>query len=630
MAITLPQLQTTRDNITAISQFQGVNKGLRISDAEFEDMTNMTNDYFPVLANRKKRGVLSPLINPMGMCGGRYLAYVDDNKLYYDFSMIRELEELNTERQLVMMGAYLCVFPDGIVYNTSNGSFQDMENETSTTDVVTMRMCKLDGTEFTDANTHIGATAPSDTTVYPYWLDTSNNKSVILKMWSATYSMWTSVATTYVKIASTGIGKGFKAYDSVTFSGINTRGYNGYDFNDTLIVYAAGDDYLIVAGLMDLYYTQTATVTAKRTLPLMDFVCELDNRIWGCRYGLNNDGDFVNEIYASKQGDATNWNYYAGLANDSYAASVGSEGEFTGIAAYGGYVYFFKEDGFHKLYGSKPSNYEMIWKPCRGVQNGCSKSIAIVDEVLLFKSRDAIVAYDGSEETISDKLGVEPYYEATAVGYRNKYYISMRDASYNWYLYVYDITKGTWCSEDGKHLIYAAYADNGTYIVDSDNGVELINNEKISVKYFPAQSELGINYEYPFPEGGYSSETESYTALYPGNIISGIMEDDFEWSVQTGDLGLDNPYNKYLKRINIRMQMDVGTKLKIEVEYDSSGEWEYVTEYYASKKKSYEIPIAVRRADHVKLKLSGWGDFKLFTIAKAVESGSGENEGSNT
>ncbi len=630
MAIVLPQLQTTKDNITAVSQFMGVNKGLRISDAEFSDMLNMTNDYYPVFSNRRKRGVLESLKKPMGMCGGKHLAYVDDNKLYYDFTLVKTLEATSKERQLVMMGAYLCVFPDGIVYNTSDGTFQNMENKTTTSGTVTMRMCKLDGTEFTDANTHIGTTAPSNTSTYPYWLDTSNNKSVILKMWSSTYSMWTSVATTYVKISATGIGKGFKEYDSVTFSGITTKGYNDYDFNDTLIVYAAADNYLIVAGLMDLYHTQTAAVTAKRTLPLMDYVCELDNRIWGCRYGLNINGDFVNEIYACKQGDATNWNYYAGLANDSYAASVGSEGEFTGMAAYGGYMYFFKEDGFHKLYGSRPSNYEMIWKPCRGVQKGCAKSISVVDEILIFKSRDAIVAYDGSEETISDKLGVEPYYDAVAVGYRNKYYVSMRDADYNYSLYVYDVTKGSWCIEDGKHIIYAAYANNGTYLVDSDYNMGVINNEKIYSKYFPMQDSMGKNYFYPFPEDGYTSETESFVAIYPGDLMEGEMEEDFEWSFQTGDLGLDNPYNKYLKRINIRMQMDVGAKAKIEIEYDSSGEWEYVTEYYAKRKRSYEIPIAVRRADHVRLKISGWGDFKLFTIAKVVESGSGENEGSNT
>ncbi len=600
MAVTLPEINIKSDSVTMISQFLGVNKGLRINDSEFEDMTNMTLDYYPVLSDRKKRGVLEALDKPMGMVGGKYLAYIDDNKLYYDFSLVKELEKTDKERQLVIMGAYLCIFPDGLIYNTYDDSFTTIENTVVTSDTVTMRMCKLDGTEFTSSNTHIGTTAPSDTSTYPYWLDTSNSKSVILKMWSDTYSMWTSVATTYVKISATGIGKGFQEYDSVKFSGIKIKGYNDYDFNDTLIVYACDDDYLVVAGLMDLYYTQTTAVTVERTLPEMDFVCELDNRLWGCSSANH-------EIYACKQGSPWNWNAFAGLDSDSYAATVGSQGDFTGCAAYGGFVFFFKEDGFHKLYGTKPSNYEMLWKPCRGLQSGCNKSIAIVNEVMFFKSRDAVVAYDGSEDTISDKLGPEPFYDAVAVGYRNKYYISMRDAEYNYKLYVYDVTKGAWTIEDKKHLIYAAYADNGTYIVDSDNNMYVINNEKIYKKYFPS-AEL------------YPAET-----LYPGNIVEGEMEGTLEWSITTGDLGLDNPYYKYVKRINIRMNLDVGAKVKFEVQYDS-GDWEYITEVYSSKKRSFEIPIIVRRADHLKLRLSGWGGFKLYSIAKAIESGSGDDE----
>ena len=61
-------------------------------------------------------------------------------------------------------------------------------------------------------------------------------------------------------------------------------------------------------------------------------------------------------------GDPKNWNCFLGLDNDSYAATVGTQNEFTGIAAWSGYLFFFKEDGFHKLYGTKPSNYEMQWK----------------------------------------------------------------------------------------------------------------------------------------------------------------------------------------------------------------------------------------------------------------------------
>lgn len=622
----LPKLISKKDQLQVVQQFQGVNKGLHISEGEFSDMKNMSNDYFPVLGTRKKRGIINTLTKPMGICGGDTLIYVDDNKLYIDNSLVLQLDETNKERQLVRMGAYLCIFPDGLVYNVISHESQSIENTTVTSTTVTMRMCKLDGTEFTNVNTHIGDTEPADKTTQPYWLDTSS-EPVILKMWSDTYSMWTSVATTYVKIASTGIGEGFKEYDSVKVSGITVKGYNDYDFNDTLIVYAADTDYIIVAGLIDLYHTQTEPVTVKRELPIMDYVCELDNRLWGCRYGLNNDGEFVNEVYGSKLGDPTNWYSFPGLNGDSYIASCGSQGEFTGIASYAGYVFFFKEDGFHKLYGNRPSNFQMIWRPCRGVAKGASKSLAVVDEVLFFKARDAVVAYDGSENTVSLNLGIEPYFEGVGVAYRNKYYLSMRDADYHYKLYVYDITKGTWCVEDNLKANYAAYANNATYIIDNDGKLFCINNEAIFTVLFPHQIVKqeniivvdGIEYDsfYNFP-----SEN-----LYPGPIIEGEMEDTLEWSFTTGDLGLDNPYNKYVKRINLRMQQDVNSKVKIEVEYDSSGEWEYVTEHYTAKKKSYEIPIAVRRADHVRLRISGWGEFRLYSLTKAVEGGSGEEEG---
>ena len=634
----LPQLTYKTDSLSVVNIFGGLNTGLNISENEFSDMQNMTNDYYPVFGNRKQRGILDSLDNPMGMCGGDDLSYVDDNKLFFHQTYVADLEETDEERQLVRMGAYLCIFPDGLIYNTKTNEITDIENVVTTTSTVKMAMCKLDGTELNSSNTYIGTSAPADTTTYQYWIDTSDSTNVVMKMWSDTYSMWTSITTTYVKISSTGIGVGFKEYDAAKFSGIKIKGYNDYDFNDTLVIYGRGDDYLIVAGIFNLSYTQSDPVTVKRELPKMDFVCEMNNRIYGCRYGYNNDEDFVNEVYACKLGDPTNWFSYAGLTGDSYTASCGSEGPFTGIVSYGGYVFFFKEEGFHKLYGTQPSNFQMIWRPCRGVQAGSSKSIAIVNEVLLFKSRDAIVAYDGTEDTISIKLGMEPMFEAVAGAYKNKYYISMRNQEMKWALYVYDMVKNTWCKEDELRAKYMAYANHCAYIVDYNNNMYAIDNEYIYLYNYPSNTLYPIDtWYYHHPEDEIYPKDELYPGpinldspndlIYPGFINLSPYEDTIEWYFITGDLGLDNPYNKYLKRINLRMSLDVSAKIKIEVEYDSSGEWEYVTEQYANKKRNYDIPIAVKRADHVRLKISGWGEFRLYSITRAVEGGSGEDEG---
>ena len=62
-----------------------------------------------------------------------------------------------------------------------------------------------------------------------------------------------------------------------------------------------------------------------RTVPDLSFLCENENRLWGC------DG---NTIYASKLGDIFNWNVYDGLETDSFAVDTGSAGRLRHAAGY--------------------------------------------------------------------------------------------------------------------------------------------------------------------------------------------------------------------------------------------------------------------------------------------------------
>lgn len=88
------------------------------------------------------------------------------------------------------------------------------------------------------------------------------------------------------------------------------------------------------------------TITARRRVLRLEYVTENANRVWGC----NSE---ENVIYSCKLGDPTNWYSYRGIASDSYAVNVGSDGPFTGAATCMGYVLFFKENCLHKLYGSR-------------------------------------------------------------------------------------------------------------------------------------------------------------------------------------------------------------------------------------------------------------------------------------
>jgi hypothetical protein len=152
-----------------------------------------------------------------------------------------------------------------------------------------------------------------------------------------------------------------------------------------------------------------------------------------------------------------------------------------------------------------------------------------------------------------------------------------------------------------------ALANDGFHIVDYYNQMFVVNNEVMSKAKFPGMEE----YLYPSED------------LYPGDGIAGDIEGTFEWSFETGDIGTDDPYHKYLKRILLRIWLDTSTRMRIQIMYDSSDEWIELMDYYATRKRSYEIPVVVQRCDHCRLRFSGWGDFRMFSIAKQTEEGSG-------
>ena len=82
-------------------------------------------------------------------------------------------------------------------------------------------------------------------------------------------------------------------------------------------------------------FAVSTPVRMERRVPDLDYITECDNRVWGC-------SSKENVIYACKLGDPTNWFSYRGIAADSYAVTVGSDGAFTGAATCMGYALFLR------------------------------------------------------------------------------------------------------------------------------------------------------------------------------------------------------------------------------------------------------------------------------------------------
>lgn len=190
--------------------------------------------------------------------------------------------------------------------------------------------------------------------------------------------------------------------------------------------------------------------------PVMDFAVTHNNRIFGCRFGENSTGDFVNEIYVSKQGDASAWFSFEGISTDSYAAALGEPGEFTGIAVCADYVLFFKESSVTVMAGSGPADFIIETRPLEGVEAGAFRSVVNIGDSVYYKSRAGITVFDGARvQIVSQRLGIQPFTDVAAGAINNKYYIAMTLGTSR-ELYVFDISSGLWHKEaipDIRHFV---------------------------------------------------------------------------------------------------------------------------------------------------------------------------------
>lgn len=573
--------------------FAGYNHNIRINEGEFYDMRNLTSDHSPVMAPRKARGLYAKDTNVQGLIAKDSLCYVDGrdfviNGYHIDMGLSTEAEDC--PKQLISMGAYVIIMPDKKYFNTADFTdYGAIEAEVTTAAPVSFFPCKMDGTEY--AADYIQAEEPDAAENMALWVDTSTEPHS-LKQYSASTDMWAGIETTYVKIQCAGIGAPFAQYDGVKISGLANQELQvaaALEENNQLaelegaaIVYAQGQDYIVVVGILDAAVTITNAVTISRKMPLMDFVIENENRLWGCRYGLNADGEVVNELYCCKLGDFKNWNCFMGISTDSYVVSLGSDGQFTGAIALAGHPLFWKENFLHDVYGQMPANFQVQTTACRGVQKGCSRSLAIVNEILYYKARHAVCAYDGSLPTeVSAALGEERYQNAVAAAHGNKYYISMEKADgTDHVMMVLDIAKGLWHKEDNLKAYLLC-----------------------------------------------SCRDELYCATEDGKIITMLgsgerYEDSISWMAETGIIGANLPNRKYLAKLNIRMVLEMGSTLTILAQYDSVGPWENLGTLMGTDLRSFTIPVRPQRCDHLRLRFEAEGKGMIFSITKTFAHGS--------
>ena len=95
-----------------------------------------------------------------------------------------------------------------------------------------------------------------------------------------------------------------------------------------------------------------------------------------------------------------------------------------------------------------------------------------------------------------------------------------------------------------------------------------------------------------------------------------------EWMAQTGEIGISTPDMKYISRLTVRLLLDVGSEVRLLAQYDFSDAWEELCVLQGTSLRSYSVPIRPKRCDHMKLRIAGVGNVKIYSITKTIEQGS--------
>ena len=376
----------------------------------------------------------------------------------------------------------------------------------------------------------------------------------------------------HTTVQAAGIGREFAAGEGVYIAGGGAVLPEG-----TYTLLACDSDSIVIALITEAETTLDTALTLRRYVPDMDYVCQCGNRLWGCKYGIVN-GESVNAVYGSALGDFKNWNSFQGLASDSYAASRGSDGVFTAAAAYLGSVLFFKEHCIERLYISGNGAHQVVTLECDGVAKGSHRSLAMSEGVLYYHGVGGVYGFDGSlPQLLSAPLGDFRGENAAGGALEGVYYLALTN-------------------QDGKHL----------FTLDTKRGL------------WHRQDDLPVR---QFARKGAELYGLTDNAVVALRGMTGAQEAAaIQWSAETPPIGVEQEGERYLARLEVRLEAAEGAQARVAVSYDGGATWrECGTVKGRGGLRAATLSVRAVRAPFLKLRLYGTGGCTVHSISAVYE-----------
>ena len=634
----LPSLYSISTGKSIQTAFGGLNESYACAEAEFTEMKNFSSRGYPALQTRTPRRTMRAMgrcngmyhLNGLLLCEGTTLRYTEDSEddvatAAAGGEIVLENAVTDSEKIMIGMGTKILIWPDAKSFDTATGKLEALSAAWSQTGTVTIAPCDAGGKTYTVSS--VGTTEPSGPADGTLFLKQNSSSSKwayvnVLEQYDAKSGKWAEILLNSVKMTLPGLAAaGFKKGDTITVEQVPglVEEYLAEGVNGEVTIEQMDGDSIVLTGSPKTesarYYgsfTVTAggttwksmngsenataggtTITARRRVPRLEYVTENANRVWGC----NSE---ENVIYSCKLGDPTNWYSYRGIASDSYAVNVGSDGPFTGAATCMGYVLFFKENCLHKLYGSRPADYQLVSVQCRGVAKQASMSMCVLPEVMYYLSPDGVLAWDGSLPVkISgglDNTWLMNVRGAVGGVLDTRYYLHLRVPGRNeTRLLVYDTERRLWHEED------TAAEENASGWAMCSTGRQLYQWD-------------GVNLWATEPEREADRDTDTAKAN---------LEQKVSFEAVSGDIGLNVPADKYINRVFLRVDALTYSVVELQVSYEG-GAWETLGQAAVLNKYTrVNLPFVPERHDTMRLRIKGTGQIAVRSIAFSMAESRG-------
>lgn len=489
-------------------QMRGINFSDALSDGDLALSRNVSARRFPYITTRNARAKQNQYSGATALTSWNELVVVQGTDLLYNGSVVGQVTA--GEKQFAVVNTKLVIWPDKVYLDLNTLTVKPLAAAASVSGATfTENKMTVSGVDLTQVFAAGDCIHISGCTVQP-----ANNKSIMIQQLTAT---------------------------EITVS------ENGF-----------------------LAATETGSISVERKIPDLDYICESDNRLWGCSSSSQT-------IYASALGDPTNFFTYEGLTTDSYALGVGTEGPFTGCCKLSSSVLFWKESALHKLLGSYPAEYSMYAYTLEGLRAGCHKSLQVINETLYYMGLHGVYAFSGGTPSlISENFGSREFSQAVAGNDGNSYFLSVLEGDTP-YLFVYETQYNLWVMEDNLRAIDFARQGKDLYFIDAEGNVWLED--------------------------------------------SGHQDPDIEWIVRFTPFYETIQGRKIFSKLQFRVQLPKKSYMIVRIRTDSKP-WVQVMRKSGEENDVVVMRIPINRCDKFEVEASGKGPCTLLAFLREYSVGS--------